>query len=65
MDLNALLNDIVSKNPGLSDIHFKAGRHPLLRINGQLSETQYGQISKDLTMGMAKMILPRSRQNPA
>ncbi len=58
MDLNALLNDIVAKNPGLSDIHFKAGRHPLLRINGELSETEYGQISKELTMAMAKMVLP-------
>ena len=47
MDLNALLTEIVNKNPGLSDIHFKVGRSPLLRINGALSESTYGKANKE------------------
>ena len=57
MNLNALLVDIVTKNPGVSDIHFKVGRAPLIRVTGQLKETTYGRISEELTAGMAKIIL--------
>ena len=57
MNLNALLTDIVNKNPGISDIHFKVGRCPMLRVAGILSESQYGQVTDDITTGMAKLIL--------
>jgi len=57
MNLNDLLTDIVRRYPGLSDIHFKVGRAPLVRVTGQLSETQYGKVGEDITKGMAKMIL--------
>src|SRR5687767_12336464 len=57
MNLNALLMDIVNRYPGLSDIHFKVGRAPLVRVTGQLNETSYGKIGDDLTKGMAKLVL--------
>jgi twitching motility protein PilT len=34
------------------------GRSPLRRINGVLSESSYGKASKELTMGMARIVLP-------
>jgi twitching motility protein PilT len=57
VNLNALLVDIVSRHPGISDIHFKAGRAPLVRVMGTLQETSYGKVSEDLTKGMARLIL--------
>ena len=57
MNLNALLTDVVSRNPGLSDIHFKVGRSPMIRVMGVLSETQYGKVTEDLTRGIAKIVL--------
>ena len=59
MNLNALLQDLVVKNPGISDVHFKVGRNPLVRVGGKLSETKYGQINAELTAAMAKLVLPK------
>jgi twitching motility protein PilT len=57
VNINPLLTDIVAKNPGLSDIHFKVGRAPLVRVLGQLAETSYGKVSDEHTKAMAKVIL--------
>ncbi|MEM7244868.1 MAG: PilT/PilU family type 4a pilus ATPase [Acidobacteriota bacterium] len=58
MNLDALLQDIVAKYPGLSDIHFKVGRCPMVRHDGELKETNYGKLTEALTQGMAKLMLP-------
>jgi twitching motility protein PilT len=57
MNLNGLLSDIVNRYPGISDIHFKVGRCPLVRVTGVLSETPYGKLTDDHTKAMARMIL--------
>jgi twitching motility protein PilT len=58
MNLDALLQDIVQKNEGLSDIHFKVGRSPMVRRSSELHETEYGALTKELTEGIAKSLLP-------
>jgi twitching motility protein PilT len=57
MNINGLLTDIVTRNPGISDIHFKVGRSPLVRVAGALSETNYGKLTEDHTKAIAKVIL--------
>jgi twitching motility protein PilT len=57
VNINPLLSDIVAKNPGLSDIHFKVGRSPMVRVLGALKETAYGKVSDDHTKAMAKVVL--------
>ena len=57
LNLDGLLTDIVSKHPGISDIHFKVGRCPLVRVAGALLETAYGQLSEEHTRTMARGIL--------
>ncbi len=57
LNLNGLLTDIVNKHPGISDIHFKVGRCPLVRVTGVLRETEYGKLAEDHTKAMARAIL--------
>lgn len=57
MNLGGLLTDIVNRYPGISDIHFKVGRCPLVRVTGVLSETNYGKLTEEHTKAMARTVL--------
>jgi twitching motility protein PilT len=57
MNINGLLIELVNKHPGISDIHFKVGRCPMVRVAGALLETPYGKLTDEHTKAMAKSIL--------
>ena len=59
-NLETLL-DLVIQN-GASDLHLGEGRHPFIRINGELTPiVQHPQLSKDDIVGMlGLMITPES-----
>lgn len=60
MELAGLLGKVCG--PGVSDIHFKAGRPPVVRRNGQLVNADYPRLTPSHTGRIAKMVLPKPLQ---
>ena len=44
MDVNRLIAAMLQKNPGASDLHFKVGRSPMVRVARKLRETEYPKL---------------------
>src|SRR6185436_21021731 len=57
MDVNRLIAAMLQKNPGSSDLHFKVGRSPMVRLARKLRETEYPKLQPPHTVAIAKALL--------
>ena len=57
MDVNRLIAAMLQKSPGASDLHFKVGRPPMLRLARKLKETEYPKLQPPHTVAIAKALL--------
>lgn len=55
------LLDLVNKN-GASDLHIKVGQPPILRIDGQLTKTEFAPLSADDTEKLCYGLLNKTQQ---
>lgn len=60
MNVNELLQTMVKK--GISDIHFKAGSSPILRVNGKLTLTQFEPFTPKQVEELVSSLLTREQQ---
>jgi len=61
MDINDILKDASSL--GASDIHFKVGNNPMIRVNGELTVLEkYPKLSPELIMDMGNAIMSKQQK---
>ena len=58
MDFDAFLKSLISVGKGeVSDIHFKVGSPPMLRIMGQLCPAKFSELEPEMTRTIASKLL--------
>lgn len=60
MNIDQLLQLMV--RTGISDIHFRAGSSPLIRINGKIMSTNYEKISKETIENIADALMTEEQK---
>lgn len=61
MDVNRLIVAMLQKYAGCSDLHFKVGRSPMVRVARKLVETEYPKLQPPHTVAIAKALLDDKR----
>jgi twitching motility protein PilT len=64
MDVNAFLGSLLKAAPAVSDLHFKVGSPPLLRINDEIRPAKFRPFGAEDTARLATVFLtPEQREN--
>ncbi len=59
MDFNAFLESLLKLSPGnISDLHFKVGSPPILRINGEIRTAKFRPLEADDTKKIVQVFVP-------